>query len=107
MNDLLIDLLRGFTNSNDWSVLLPEVLLALLALVLLLADILLPKGKYNWIYCLSIVGQLTVLGLICSPIAIGIQPGSDILFGGLIEQTTSSQWMRGFFSLSALFITYL
>ena len=107
MNDLLIDLLRGFTNSNDWSVLLPEVLLALLALMLLLADILLPKGKHNWIYCLSIVGQLTVLGLICSPIAIGIQPGSDILFGGLIEQTSSSQWMRGFFSLSALFITYL
>ena len=47
MNDLLIDFLRGFTNSNDWSALLPEVLLALLALVILVADIVLPKGKCN------------------------------------------------------------
>ena len=66
MNDLLIDFLRGLTNSNDWTVLLPEVLLALLALILLVADIILPKGKCNWIYCVSIIGQLAILVLICS-----------------------------------------
>ncbi|HBO57890.1 MAG: NADH-quinone oxidoreductase subunit N [Puniceicoccaceae bacterium MED-G31] len=107
MNDLLIDFLRGFTNSNDWSALLPEVLLALLALVILVADIVLPKGKCNWIYWVSIVGQLAILVLIGSTFAIVTQPDSNVLFGGLIEQTSSSQWMRGFFSLSALFITYI
>ena len=107
MNDLLIDFLHGLTNSNDWSVLLPEVLLALLALVLLVADIIMPKGKCNWIYCVSIIGQLAILVLICSSFAIDIQPNSDVLFGGLIEQSSSSQWMRFFFSLSALFITYI
>ena len=107
MNDLLINFLRGFTNSNDWSALLPEVLLALLALVILVADIVLPKGKYNWIYWVSIVGQLAILVLIGSTFAIVTQPDSNFLFGGLIEQTSSSQWMRGFFSLSALFITYI
>ena len=102
MNDLLIDFLRGFTNSNDWSALLPEVLLALLALVILVADIVLPKGKCNWTYWVSIVGQLAILVLIGSTFAIVTQPDSNVLFGGLIEQTPSSQWMRGFFSLLSL-----
>jgi NADH-quinone oxidoreductase subunit N len=32
---------------------------------------------------------------------------SGALFGGLIQQTDTVQWMRGFFVLSALFVTYL
>ena len=39
MNDVLMDLLQELSLSNDWLVLLPEILMALLAVVILGVDL--------------------------------------------------------------------
>ena len=39
MNDVLMDLLQELSLSNDWLVLLPEILMALLAVVILGFDL--------------------------------------------------------------------
>jgi NADH-quinone oxidoreductase subunit N len=107
MNELLTEFLRGYTASNDWLAILPEVLLALLALALLLAEMILPKEQRGWIFRISIVGQLSLLAWIVGTCGGTCGVSSGALFGGLIQQTDTVQWMRGFFVLSALFVTYL
>ncbi|MGB0272346.1 MAG: NADH-quinone oxidoreductase subunit N [Opitutales bacterium] len=107
MNELLTEFLRGYTASNDWLAILPEVLLALLALALLLAEMILPKEQRGWIFRISIVGQLSLLAWIVGTCGGSCGASSGALFGGLIQQTDTVQWMRGFFVLSALLVTYL
>ena len=52
MNELLIEFLGGFTKTNQWSAIVPEIMLGLLALALLGAEMALPKNKQTLIPCL-------------------------------------------------------
>ncbi len=45
MNELLIEFLGGFTKTNQWSAILPEIMLGLIALALLSAEMALPKNR--------------------------------------------------------------
>jgi hypothetical protein len=67
MEELLAEFLRGFTATNNWGAILPEILLAVLALGLLVAEILLPRGRHGMIGRLSIIGQLGVFVLLLLP----------------------------------------
>ncbi len=61
MNELLIEFLGGFTKTNQWSAILPEIMLGVLALALLGAEMALPKNKQTLIPRLAIWGQVIVL----------------------------------------------
>ena len=49
MNELLAEFLRGYTATNGWLAILPELLLALLALSLLAVEMVSPKAARNQI----------------------------------------------------------
>ena len=61
MNELLIEFLGGFTKTNQWSAILPEIMRGLIALALLGAEMALPKNKQTLIPHLAIRGQVIVL----------------------------------------------
>lgn len=106
MNELLVEFLRGYTATNDWAAILPEIMLAVLALALLVAEMLLPKDRHELIPRLAIWG----LGLII--LASFAYPGwcsmsNQSYFSGMIQQTEVSQIMRAFFLVSAVLVCYL
>ena len=97
MNELLAEFLRGYTETNDWLAILPEILLALLALGLLGAEMILSKARAALVGRIAIVGQLLILALVV--FGCGCMAGSEdtVLFSGMIEQTELTQIMRRFF----------
>ncbi|MEM8867731.1 MAG: NADH-quinone oxidoreductase subunit N [Verrucomicrobiota bacterium] len=106
MNELLSEFLRGYTETNDWAVIMPEIMMAVLALALLGAEMVLPRSQRSLIPRIAIWGQILVFasawGLICSQ---GCMTGA--FFNGLIEQTDMTHLMRGFFLLSSILVCYL
>ena len=54
MNELLAEFLRSLTATNDWAAIMPEIMLALLALGLLGAEMVLPRanrgGSRAWLF---------------------------------------------------------
>lgn len=106
MNDLLIEFLRGFTATNEWAAILPEIMLGVLALGLLAAEMVLPRDRQGLIPRLAIWGQVIVLVA-----AIGFCGWCDVVerdyFSGLILQNDVTQIMRGFFLVSSILVCYL
>ncbi|MFU8847679.1 MAG: NADH-quinone oxidoreductase subunit N [Opitutales bacterium] len=106
MNELLVEFLRGYTATNDWSAIMPEILLALLALGLLVAEMCLPKTQQGLIPRLAIWGQVLIGAYAFSCIG-GCFLGTGSFFSGMIEQTEVTQIMRAFFLLSSVLVCYL
>jgi len=106
MNDLLIEFLRGFTATNEWSAILPEIMLGVLALGLLGAEMALPKDKQGLIPRLAIWGQVIVL-LAAFGFAGWSSVGERDYFSGLILQNDITQIMRGFFLVCSIVVCYL
>jgi NADH-quinone oxidoreductase subunit N len=107
MNELLIEFLSGFTATNEWAAILPEIMLGVLALCLLGAEMALPKDKQaGWIPRLAIWGQVIVL-LTAFSCAGSCVVGEREYFSGLITQNDVTQLMRGFFLVSSLAVCYL
>lgn len=106
MNELLADFLRGYTASNDWTAIMPEILLALLALGLLVAEMFLPRGRHSVIPRLAIWGQVLV-GVYAFSCIGGCYLTQGTFFSGMIEQTEVTHIMRGFFLLSSILVCYL
>ena len=106
MNELLAEFLRGYSADNAWIAILPEIMLALLALGLLAVEMVLPKGRHATIARIAIGGQVLILGFAflfpgwCSP-------ETKTYFSGMIQQTDVTQIMRGFFLLSSILVCYL
>ena len=106
MNELLTEFLRGYAATNDWTVILPEILLAVLALGLLVAEMVLPRARQGLIPRLAIWGQVLVIVSIAGTIGWGgVAP--QTYFSGMIEQTDVSQIMRVFFLVSSILVCYL
>ncbi len=91
--------------SNQWTAILPELLLGCLALFLLVLEIVLPKKQHGVIPAVAIIGQIGVLlGLLLK-----LYPsfsGQDT-FSGLLHHSANGQFMRGFFLLSSIFVCVL
>lgn len=106
MNELLAEFLRSLTATNDWAVIMPEIMLALLALGLLGAELVLPRAQQGWIARLAIWGQVVVLAVAMScPSSCTLEEQS--YFSGMIHQTDVTQIMRGFFLISSILVCYL
>ncbi|MFP4068798.1 MAG: NADH-quinone oxidoreductase subunit N [Opitutales bacterium] len=106
MNEVLSEFLRGYAASNDWAAIMPEIMLAVLALGLLGAEMVLPRERHSLIPRLAIWGQVFVLAVTWTAAnCFGFQEQS--LFSGLIFQSDITQIMRGFFLISSILVCYL
>jgi NADH-quinone oxidoreductase subunit N len=106
MNELLAEFLRGYTATNQWSAILPEIMLALLALSLLGVEMILPKGARSLIPRFAMWGQALIL-------VVFVFAGSTLsdapegYFSGMIQQTDVTHLMRGFFLVCSILVCYL
>ena len=97
--------LQAASADNTWATIQPEVSLGVLALLLLVLEIILPKKKHSLIPTLSIVGQLGLfVGLLLnfSPAYLG-----KTSFNGLLQHSESAQYLRAFFLGSSILVSLL
>ena len=97
--------LQAAAADNLWANIQPEISLGVLALLLLVLEIILPKKKHGIIPTLSIVGQLGLLvGLFLnfSPAYLG-----KTSFNGLLQHSESTQYLRAFFLGSSILVSLL
>ena len=106
MNELLAEFLCAYTATNDWLAILPETLLALLALGLLLAEMVLPKNRQSLISSIAIGGQALILAIVLAGFRLASAEPLN-LFSGMIVQTDSTDLMRCFFLISSILVCYL
>lgn len=107
MNELLAEFLRGYTATNQWLAILPEILLALLALGLLATEMILPKSSRAAVGRIAIYGQLVILAFVVGVPCLCSPADGTVLFSGMIEQDGLTQIMRGFFLLCSILVSYL
>ena len=106
MNELLAEFLRSFTATNDWAAIMPEILMAVLALGLLGAEMVLPRAKHGLIARLAIWGQVVILAFAMSCFG-KCSSDATTYFSGMIQQTDVTQMMRAFFLVSSILVCYL
>ena len=110
MNDLYTNFLREISLTNDWLLLLPEIILALFAFAILGIDLFLKSSKKTWqlkyIMPVSAFAYALVLAILFL-FGDNFYIGGVTHFGGLIEQTEANQFMRSFFVLASLFVTLI
>ena len=110
MNDLYTNFLREISLTNDWLLLLPEIILASFAFVILGIDLFLKSSKKTWqvkyIMPVSVFAYALVLAILFL-FGDNFYIGGVTHFGGLIEQTEANQFMRSFFVLASLFVTLI
>lgn len=102
------ELLQQAAASNQWAAIFPELMLAGLALVLLVLEILLPKRDHGLIPVFAVVGQLAIaIGLAVNFHTAFLSPNLQTTFGGLLRHTETGQFMRMFFLASSIFVCLL
>ena len=110
MNDLYTNFLREISLTNDWLLLLPEIILASFAFAILGIDLFLKSSKKTWqvkyIMPVSVFAYALVLAILFL-FGDNFYIGGITHFGGLIEQTEANQFMRSFFVLASLFVTLI
>ncbi len=107
MNDVLAEFLRAYTATNQWVAIMPEIMLAILALGMLGAEMVLPKGSRSLIPKLAMWGQAMVL-LVVLLAGCSLSEGmTRSYFSGMIEQTDITFLMRCFFLVSSIVVCYL
>jgi NADH-quinone oxidoreductase subunit N len=105
--------LQTITDTNQWIVLWPEVTLGLLALLLLVLELLLPKSRHDSIPRVAIFGQLLVLiGLLGYLSFEGLDPTlagttNTSFFDGMIVLTPTGQVGRVLILLTSVMVCYL
>lgn len=90
---------------NPWMAIAPEIALVCLALLLLVAELLLPRSKHGLVPAISVAGQLGILcGLLVNWQSIGVgQP----IFNGLLMASPHTQFLRAFLVASSLLVSLL
>jgi len=106
MNELLARSLANFTSTNNWAVITPEIMLAVIALCLLGAEMALPSERRRLITSIAIWGQLMVLAVTFF-FAWYYSTEDQYYFSGMIRQTDITHLMRGFFLVSSILVCYL
>jgi NADH-quinone oxidoreductase subunit N len=99
------ELLQQAAASNQWLAIAPEITLALIAVLLLVLEMVLPKGQHGVIPGIAIVSQVAVLaGLIFN-----FQTGFEgfTTFSGLLRHSADGQFLRIFFVLASIFTCLL
>jgi len=89
---------------NEWSFILPEIMLGVTAIALLLMELFLSKKNHDLIPSISIAAQLGV----ASALLVHFRSNIDFeSFGGLLHHTTVSQALRIFFMLTSVLVTFI
>ena len=107
MNEALVKSLSDLASTNNWFAILPEILLALLALSLLGAEMVLPPHKrQRRIAAIAIWGQIIILvALLLECVCFSFE--GTYLFSGMIMQTDITHLMRGFFLICSILVCYM
>jgi NADH-quinone oxidoreductase subunit N len=91
---------------NQWLAIAPELMLALIALLLLALELILPKEQRAFIPGIAIVSQAAVLiGLVINFNSPYIDAGPT--FNGLLHHTAGGQFLRLFFLLASILVCVL
>jgi NADH-quinone oxidoreductase subunit N len=97
--------LQEFAASNQWTAIMPELLLAGLALLVLLFELVLPKA-YR-----AIIPAVTISGLAVVLLGLGLHFHTAFLgedtFANLLHHSENGQFMRVFFLLTAILVCLL
>ncbi len=102
------ELLQQAAASNQWYAIFPELMLAGLALMLLVLEMLLPKREHGLIPVVAILGQLAVaFGLFLNFHTAFLNPDLQVTFGGLLRHSEVGQFMRMFFLLASILVSVL
>lgn len=106
MSETLAKYLLDFTGTNSWSAIMPEIMLAVLALCLLGAEMVLPRERQRMIANLAIWGQgiVFIITLFWSRC---YSAEAQYYFSGMIRQTDVTYLMRGFFLICSILVCYL
>jgi len=97
--------LQAFETANEWAAIFPELLLALIAVVLLVLELALPRSQRAFIPAVAIGGLVAVL----AGLAVSYHTAflGESTFGGLLRHTPDGQFLRVFFVLTALLVCVL
>ncbi len=97
--------LHDIAASNDWGAIFPELLLAGLAVLVLVLELVLPRTQRALIPALSLCGLAVIL------LGLGINFHTAYLnqdtFAGLLHHSEGGQFMRVFFVLTAMLVCLL
>ncbi len=97
--------LVSIAQSNQWLAIVPEMSLGCLALALLVLEILLPKKEHGMIPATSLAG---LLGALAGVLINYRTPYLGMAtFGGMLLHSPMGQFMRVFFLLVAILVTWL
>ena len=102
-----LEFLKAAAESNVWWALTPEIIVAGMALMLLVAEIILPKKEHRFI---PIFAVLALVGALVGVILISLNQedwNQEALFSGLIRISAQGQIARIFFLCSSLLVTFL
>ncbi len=89
---------------NEWQMILPEIMLGFTALVLLVLEIVLGKKNHELIPSISIAAQLGIGSALFWNFRSGIDYDG---FCGLLRYTTTTQFLRLFFVLTSVLVSYI
>ncbi|MDR2982732.1 MAG: NADH-quinone oxidoreductase subunit N [Puniceicoccales bacterium] len=113
--DALTKTLHAVNDTNAWSSLTPEIGIALLAVLTLVFEMILPKSLRNVIPNLALIGIAALIGGLIPSLCHTSQAEYEPIFGGLIYQTEglfagvlpSTTLLRVFFLTAAFFVIFL
>lgn len=108
MDSAGLDYFKEAAATNLWSAIVPEMLVAFLALALLALEMFLPKERRFLIPRVAIWGQAAIL--VWFLLFYFREAGghlNTVTFAGMLSHSMFGQAMRGFFLLSSLFVCYL
>ena len=96
-----------YTDTNQWSAILPEIILVVLALSLLLVDMFGGKRGKDLVGRVAVFGQLILLGLGFSVLRDNLGVLDQETFSGMLYHSEFGQVMRLFFLVSSILTSFL
>ncbi|MDB6127384.1 MAG: proton-translocating NADH-quinone oxidoreductase, chain [Verrucomicrobia bacterium] len=97
--------LHAIAEKNEWMAIFPEILVACLALLLLVLDLLFPPKHHGYIAGIALFGMLAILPSQILSFKVGYIEGET--FNGLLRHSFEGQLMRVFFLSSAALVCLL
>ena len=99
---------RSLAPTGDWMAIIPEITLGLLALLVLVAELILPRDRRHMLTAYAILPQVMLLLFLgWSALSFDSDKGGNLVFGGMLLQTQTSEIMRIFFLVSSILVCQL
>ena len=102
---MTLEAVKNAAASNEWGAIMPELSLALLALLLLVFEIVLPKKERAYIPGIAILGQIAIL--IEQLVFFNTGSVGTETFNGLLHHSYVGQAFRVFFLLAGILVSIL